>query len=45
VEVSDQVDSLKEMCSLVMFKKLDIGNAIRFLVLAHLRSSKKLEEN
>ena len=40
-----QVDSLQERCSLVMPKKLDIGNAIRFLVLTHLHSSKKLEEN
>lgn len=39
------VDSLKDWCGAVMSKKLKVDNAMRFLVLAHLHSAKKLEEN
>lgn len=38
-------ESLKNWCCLTMSKKPSIEKAIRFLVLAHLFSAKKLEEN
>ena len=37
------VDSLRDWCGAVMSKKLNVENAMRFLVLAHLHSAKKLE--
>ena len=40
-----QVEALKERCGLAMSKKLRIGNAMRFLVLAHLHSAKRLEDD
>ena len=39
------VNSLRDWCGGVMSKKLNVENAMRFLVLAHLHSAKKLEED
>jgi len=40
-----QIESLKSWCSSILSKMLSVENTIHFFVLAHLHSSKKLEED
>ena len=40
-----QIESLKSWCSSILSKTLSVENTIHFFVLAHLHSSKKLEED